>query len=180
MTDNNFYFLTLKCNFMLLDRVKMYTHKYMDPEGDNKSLQRKVQFDIRLYFARRGAENMEKMQVNDFQLFFDQKTEGWFVKKVKDELTKNHRKPEQIVSGIMPENRDDPLCPVKSFRKYLEHLSPKNTYLRLMTVTRKDSQTFGTLISTLGGIYYQSSCLKLALTVVSPRSTTTTVFEQLV
>ena len=72
---------------------------------------------------------MEKMQVNDFQLFFDQKTEGWFVKKVKDELTKNHRKPEQIVSGIMPENRDDPLCPVKSFRKYLEHLSPKNTFL---------------------------------------------------
>ena len=38
----------------------------MDPEGDNKSLQRKVQFNIRLFFARRGAENMEKIQVNDF------------------------------------------------------------------------------------------------------------------
>ena len=101
----------------------------MDPGKDHWSLQRKVQFDIRFFFARRGSENMDKMRKNDFEVFFDQKSETWFVKKVRDELTKNHRDREQIVSGFMPENRDDPLCPVASFRKYQEHLSPKNDYM---------------------------------------------------
>ena len=107
----------------------MYNDSYMDPEGDNFSLQRKVQFDIRFFFARRGSENMDKMRKTDFQLTFDQKSETWFVKKIRDELTKNHRDREQIITGCMPENRDDPLCPVASFKKYIEHLNPENPYL---------------------------------------------------
>ena len=49
--------------------------------------------------------------------------------KIKDELTKNHRDMEALVSGIMPENKTDPMCPVKSFRKYLSHLHPENKML---------------------------------------------------
>ena len=67
--------------------------------------------------------------MSDFKLEFNTKNETWFVQKVKDELTKNHKEAECIVSGLMPENRDDRLCPVASFRKYLEHLEPKNPYL---------------------------------------------------
>ena len=107
----------------------MYNHPYMDPDKSNFSLQRKVQFDIRFFFARRGSENMDKMRKNDFELSFDQKKETWFVRKIRDELMKNHRDREQIISGIMPENRDDPLCPVSSFKKYVEHLNPRNEYL---------------------------------------------------
>ena len=114
---------------LISDRVKMYTHRYMNPDVDNFSLQRKVQFDIRFFFTRRGSENMHKMRKNDFQLSFDQRTESWFVKKIHDELTKNHCSREQIVTGYMPENRDDPLCPVASFKKYQDHLNVDNPYL---------------------------------------------------
>ena len=41
----------------------------------------------------------------------------------------------------MPENRDDPLCPVKSFRKYLEHLHPEKNYLWQMPLDTINLQT---------------------------------------
>ena len=69
------------------------------------------------------------MKVSDFRIQFNTKNETWFVKKVKDKLTKNHKEAENIVSGLMPENKDDRLCPVASFRKYLQHLEPNNEYL---------------------------------------------------
>ena len=53
----------------------MYNHEYLDPDLSVKSLQRKVQFDIRFYFARRGAENMDKMTKETFKLDFDAKSE---------------------------------------------------------------------------------------------------------
>ena len=93
----------------------MYNHPYMDPYRGAEHLQRKVQFDIRFYFCRRGCENMDKMKKNDFAIKFNNDTQEWYVIKVKDELTKNHRDMESLVSGIMPENKTDPLCPVKSF-----------------------------------------------------------------
>lgn len=64
-----------------------------------------------------------------FGLFCDEN--GFeFVKKVKDELTKNHRDTEKDVqSGIMPENHDWPMCPVRSFKMYFEHLNPTNKHL---------------------------------------------------
>ena len=101
----------------------------MDPDISPISLQRKVQFDLRLYFARRGCENMEKMEKNHFKLEFDKKQEVWFVMKSKDELTKNHQEIGEIISGLMPENRDDRMCPVRSYRKYMEHLNPDNKFL---------------------------------------------------
>ena len=101
----------------------------MDPDASPRSLQRKVQFDIRLYFARRGCENMEKMKKDDFQLQFHTKSESWFVIKVRDELTKKHKGIEDPEAGLMLENKDDRMCPVRSFKMYLEHLHPENKFL---------------------------------------------------
>ena len=69
------------------------------------------------------------MKKNDFELRFNRQKEEWYVVKVKDELTKNHRDMENLVSGVMPENKDDIMCPVKSFRTYIEHLNPNNDYM---------------------------------------------------
>ena len=60
---------------------------------------------------------MEKMKKQDFKLLFDQKQEIWYLIKNKDELTKNHKEIGSIISGVMPEKRDDCLCPIKSYRK---------------------------------------------------------------
>ena len=72
---------------------------------------------------------MEKMLKTDFKIDFDPKTEHWFVIKVRDELMKNHKDVEQQISGIMPENKEDHLCPVCSFRMYIEKLNPNNKFL---------------------------------------------------
>ena len=53
-------------------------------------LQEKVQFDIRYYFCRRGAENMHKMTKESFEVM--QNAEGErYVSQAKDELNKNHK-----------------------------------------------------------------------------------------
>ena len=101
----------------------------MNPKNGPEALQRKVQFDLRFYFCRRGMENMEKMKKNDFEVRFNTESEEWFVIKVKDELTKNHKDIEHLVSGVMPENKTDALCPVESFRTYIQHLNPENEYM---------------------------------------------------
>ena len=112
----------------------------MDPTKGPHHLQRKVQFDLRFYFCRRGCENMEKMLKTDFELKYNTENEEWFVVKVRDELTKNHRQLENIMSGVMPENKTDPLCPVKSFRKYISHLHPENKFMWQYPVDQIDPQ----------------------------------------
>ena len=89
-------------------------------------LQNKVQFDIRLYFFRRGAENMHAMKKSTFTVKVDAKTGREYVSKAVDELTKNHREGDkESSSGYMPENPEDPLCPVKSFKLYVSKLNPE-------------------------------------------------------
>ena len=90
----------------------MYNNKYMKPGGDNRLLQRKVQFDIQFFFTRMGARK-EHMKVTDFILSMTTKQMLGFVKKVEDELTKNHNDPKIPVWGVMKENRDDKMCPVR-------------------------------------------------------------------
>ena len=43
-------------------------------------------------------------------------------------LTKNHKDIDEKISGFMLGNKDDRLCPVRSFKKYLDHLHPDNDY----------------------------------------------------
>ena len=64
----------------------MYTSAYLSPDNTNRSLQRKVQFDIRFYFASRGCENLEKMTKDTFKFAFNNKTEMWYVYKDQDEI----------------------------------------------------------------------------------------------
>ena len=61
---------------LFFDRFKMYNHQYLDPDKDHRSLQIKVQFDIRFFFARRGSENMEIMK-DVFKICFDIKLGSW-------------------------------------------------------------------------------------------------------
>ena len=46
---------------------------------------------------------------------YDSNLECWKVVKAVDELTKNHKDVENIVSSVMPERKNDPLCPVQSY-----------------------------------------------------------------
>ena len=71
----------------------------------------------------------KEMLKDDFAMKFNQKNKHWYVTKIQDELNKNHRGNENIVSGVMPENKDDPMCPFQSFKKYIEHLNPENKYM---------------------------------------------------
>ena len=52
-----------------------------------------------------------------------------YITKVKDEQTKNHLETDQdIISGFMPE-QDSKFCPVTSYLRYIEALSPKSDKL---------------------------------------------------
>ena len=110
--------------------MKLYCSQLMDPTKGPRALQAKVMFDIRFYFARRGAENIKQMKVNTFRVVFDQQLDLIYIKKDKDELTKNHKEiNSEIITGYMPEMRGSQFCPVDSFREYISHLNPNNDSL---------------------------------------------------
>jgi hypothetical protein len=69
------------------DRLRLYTSMNMNPETP-LGLANKVLFDIRIYFFRRGMENMDKMKKTDFQVCIDPRTQQKYVMNVTDELTK--------------------------------------------------------------------------------------------
>ena len=93
------------------------------------SLQHKVQYNLRFYFFRRGMENLEGMHKDHFKLDFNQSTEKWRVVKAKDELMKNHKETGELVTAVMSQIPDDPLCSVLSYNKYHGHLNPDNPFL---------------------------------------------------
>ena len=74
-------------------------------------------------------ENIDKMKENHFKLKYNGDNEEWCVVKEVDELTKNHRELETSTSGVIPENKTDPLCPVQSFHTYIEHLNLDSDYM---------------------------------------------------
>ena len=83
---------------------KLYNSQHMNPDAGNIQLQRKVLFDLIFYFYRRGRENIRAMEKDTFQLHYDVDTGVSYVKKVKDEQTKNHKETNQeIQTGFMPQ-----------------------------------------------------------------------------
>lgn len=71
-----------------------------------------------------------EMTVDMFQVIEDPQTQSRYVKKVKDEMTKNHKQiDDEIVTGFMPEIPGNHMCPVKSFEKYVSHLHPEGSFL---------------------------------------------------
>ena len=102
----------------------------LDPNKDVRSLQRKVQSDIRYYFARRGAENMHEMLKRTFKLEVDPNTGLRYIARAVDEETKNHKETDQdIISGFMTEQKDSKYCPVDSYLCYFETLLPRSENL---------------------------------------------------
>ena len=94
----------------------------MDPANGSRPLQTKVMFDIRFYFARRGAENFKNMTIDTFEVVHDAEKSTVYVKKKQDELQKNHQEVDnEIITGYMPEQPGNKLCPVESFRDYISH-----------------------------------------------------------
>lgn len=77
--------------FLSTDLVKLYNHDELNPDGIPQQLQNKVQLDIHYFFCRRGGENVHAFMKDTFQLCYNADTKIAFVKKAKDEMTKNHR-----------------------------------------------------------------------------------------
>ena len=75
------------------------------------------------------------MTKETFQLQYDPETKITFVKKVVDEIQKNHQECDnKIITGFMPQLLDNngishKLCPVQAFEKYTFNLHPENKFL---------------------------------------------------
>ena len=69
------------------------------------------------------------MKKTGFEMKYNTKNKEWIVVKVKDELTKNHRNIENIVSGVIRENKTYPMCPVLSFKTYIEQIHHEIDYM---------------------------------------------------
>ncbi|XP_070184070.1 uncharacterized protein [Littorina saxatilis] len=105
------------------DLQRLYNSMFLNTKTP-AGLGNKVQFDIRVYFLRRGCENMDKMTKNTFSVKTNPTTGKKYVIKEKDELTKNHREMDsEKLTATMPETGDDK-CPVASYEKYLSLLHP--------------------------------------------------------
>ena len=106
-----------------VDLTKLYSNS--ECLKDPVVLQEKVQFDIRFYFFRRGAENIHQMTKSTFVIKTDVNTGRRYVCKAIDELNKNHNEfDRESYTAVMPELPDNPRCPVTSFEIYIQHLSP--------------------------------------------------------
>jgi hypothetical protein len=82
------------------DRRTLYTSIFMCTDTPS-GLANIVQYDIRMYFFRRGMENMHQMTKSNFAV----KTGMKYVFKTTDEMTKNHRENDkENSSGVMPES----------------------------------------------------------------------------
>lgn len=99
----------------------------MNPnDHDPQYLQNKVQFDLHFYFCHRGNENIYKFKKSTFAVKEDLDTGLKYMIKQEDELTKNHNETSKdLVTAMMPEMPENPLCPVRSFQMYLSKLHPK-------------------------------------------------------
>lgn len=85
------------------DLQKLYSSMYLS-QSTPSGLFNKVQFDIRMYFCRRGAENMHMMSKTTFSLKTDPESGLQYITKSTDELTKNHRgNDKENTTGTMPE-----------------------------------------------------------------------------
>ncbi|CAC5399621.1 KCTD1_15 [Mytilus coruscus] len=90
-------------------------------------LQKKVWFDIMFYLCRRGQENLRSMTKKNICFSTDSSGREYVYQQV-DEYDKNHRDEatpdDSVVEARMYARVGDPLCPVFSFKLYLEKLHP--------------------------------------------------------
>jgi hypothetical protein len=89
---------------------------YFDVNDSTKLLE-KVFVDLKVYFGRRGRENMRDLKVDDFAALRDGEG-GLCIYMVKDEVTKNHQNDRNTTEGRMYAN------PSKCM--YMYHTNCKN------------------------------------------------------
>ena len=106
----------------LVDVKKLYSSGVFDIDNP-ASLQRKVFFELELYFCRRAMENLRTLTKRSFAV----KTDEYGTEYVEldiEEFEKNHGAFDDDYEGgvMMAKNRTT--CPVASFKKYLSKLNP--------------------------------------------------------
>ena len=83
---------------------EVYNSPDKDPDAGPTQLLNKVMFDIRYYFCCHGTENFQGFSKDTFKLCYDMETGITYVKKIQDELSKNHQETDQeIVTRFMPQ-----------------------------------------------------------------------------
>jgi hypothetical protein len=104
------------------DMAKIFASHLLDiatPEG----LQNKVFFDVILYFANRGRENLRSMTACDFDVKVDEQNRRYIVRH--DNLTKCRRgNDDETFSGHIYEIPGSSRCPVTSFLAFKDVLNP--------------------------------------------------------
>ena len=96
------------------------------------------------------------MTKDTFELVYNADTQITFVKKVKDELTKNHKETnDENTTGFMPQLRNadgtkHKLCPVRSYENYINHLNPNSEWLWQQPLRAIPSNPFNTVWYKLG------------------------------
>lgn len=122
-------------NISYADLQTLYSSDHLNPDVGPQSLQNKVMWDVRYFFCRCGGENIEDMTKDTVKLEYDVESKMAYVKKVKDELDKNHHESDtEIVTGFMPQlltasGKVHKMCPVRSFENYIAHLNPGSEWL---------------------------------------------------
>ena len=105
------------------DMQKLYQSNVFDINTP-KGLQRKVFFEVMLYFCRRGQENLRELKKECFVIKKDRNGRE-YAEKILDELTKNRRESDEAQNGGIILATGKKNCPVKSLKLYLEKLNPK-------------------------------------------------------
>lgn len=81
------------------------------------------------------------MTKDTFAIFQDNTTGLKYVKKVQDEMQKNHSECDgEIITGFMPEIKGDRMCPVRSFEMYLSLLNPRSNDLWQRPLARQNAE----------------------------------------
>ncbi|XP_071138463.1 uncharacterized protein KIAA1958-like [Mytilus edulis] len=111
------------------DIKKLYEHPRTFNVNSPSGLLNKVWFEVLLYFCRRGQENLREMKPQDFKISKDDEGKE-YVHKISSEMTKNHQGVDE--EDFEPEGgrmyaTGTPMCPVLSFKKYLDKLNPNQT-----------------------------------------------------
>ena len=107
------------------DLKRLYSDQHAFSTSTPVGLQNKVLFEIMLYVCRRGRENVRQMTKQSFTVNVDSSGKK-YVAQDKDELDKNHRAdtvPDDTIGEGRMYETGGPLCPVRSFEKYLSKLS---------------------------------------------------------
>ena len=165
---------------------KVYNSPDIDPDVGPTQLLNKVMFNIRYYFCHRGTENFQGFSKDTFKLCYDTETGITYVKKIQDEISKNHPEMDQeIVTRFMPQllsSDDHPhkLCPVQSYENYISHLNPNINALWQRPLKSKPKSNVWYAAAVLGHNPIEKLSANFHLAVTCQITTLTIVLESLV